>query len=76
MAIKLPKLWPYLGNGTFYVYLDANNTEWTYSKGITTTDSAIGQTVTQMYAPTKGYNNVNVLSFITNHNLYSIIVTT
>lgn len=44
MALKLPKLWSNLSDGTVYVYMDVNNPAWTYLTGITTTDSAIGHT--------------------------------
>lgn len=71
MALKLPKLWSNLSDGTVYVYMDVNNPAWTYLTGITTTDSAIGHTVAQMYASTKRYNNVILyfFIFINNYNL-------
>lgn len=56
-AIKLPNLKSNVSDGTVYVYMDAVNTEWTFLTGITTKNSAIGHTVSQMYAPSDTYNN-------------------
>lgn len=67
MAIKIPNLWSSLSDGTVYVYMDDKNPTWTYLSGITTKESAIGHTVTQMYASTENYNNVNIYIFLNNN---------
>ncbi|VVC31709.1 Deoxyribonuclease II [Cinara cedri] len=56
-AIKLPNLHSNVSIGTVYVYLDAKSSEWTRLTDINTEDSAIGHTVSQMYAKTENYNN-------------------
>lgn len=58
-ALKLPNLrWSDQSDGTAYLYMDPKTPHWTYLKGITTEQSAVGHTVAQMYAPTAAYNDV------------------
>lgn len=56
MAIKLPKLNFGASDGTEYIYLDSKTLEWLHLDNIMGNNSAIGQTVSQMYTETNKHN--------------------
>lgn len=67
--MKLPKTeGEYESDGTVYLYMDSENMEWTSLNSITTEESAIGHTVSQMYAPTESYNDVG--TYLINVNIF------
>ncbi|XP_050537440.1 cell-death-related nuclease 7 isoform X2 [Daktulosphaira vitifoliae] len=46
-----------LSDGTKYIYMDSNNPSWSYHNDIITENSAIGHSVSQMYATSKMQND-------------------